>query len=413
DLSNTFLATPAFEKRLVLLLSIGIPDLLVIYVENLDAELWTLDQQVADFLEDIHHPASSQFKSFATEGLTNTETGAQYAELFRNTMNARISAIEKEIEIKQEKIAQALKLQNEEAAQLREAYQDLLWEREKHRMDAYTFDLTELGWMWLNRKRKDELATDTIAWRSLEVKIEQAAQFDELYVYSVLPTVHSIYKLSSVDQEYFYAGDREEKQMLQLIGKTAKIVAVAYKKDRLFLGETTYNTNDDANLSVRLSRSSKSKLTKWLSAEQIDFSVANRVEEDIRYSRMLHQETQRQRQLWEQQMILMELAAQAYPGCNKPDLLTAEANFLKHCTACHDASLESNLTGPALAGVTQRHQRAWFIRWVSNSQRLIAEGDPAARKIWREWGPTVMETFAGKLSLKEISDIYDFLAQQQ
>lgn len=347
------------------------------------------------------------------EGLTNTEGGAQYAELLRNTMNDRISAIEKEIEIQQEKIAQALNLQNEQATALRAEYQKLLWEREKHRMDAYTFDLTELGWMWLNREQKDVLATDTVAWRSLNVKIAKATQFDELYVYSVLPSVHSIYKLSSIDQEHFYVGNKEEKQMLQLIGKTAKVIAVGYKNDHLFLGEMTYNTNDNPSFTIQLARSSKNKLERWLSERQVDFSSTNQIYTDLEYSRSLQQEVQRQRELWEQQMILLELAAMAYPGCNEPDLLAAAANFRKFCTNCHDSTLKNDLTGPALAGVTKRHQKVWFIRWVNNSQRLIAEGDPAARAIWKEWGPTVMIPFAEVLSTKEISDIYDFLAQQQ
>ena len=60
----------------------------------------------------------------------------------------------------------------------------------------------------------------------------------------------------------------------------------------------------------------------------------------------------------------------------------AETNFAI-CKACHTIG-SGKLVGPDLKGVTERHDEAWLIKFIHNSQALIDAGDPAAIKVWEE-----------------------------
>ena len=60
----------------------------------------------------------------------------------------------------------------------------------------------------------------------------------------------------------------------------------------------------------------------------------------------------------------------------------AEANFAV-CKACHTIG-GGKLVGPDLQGVTERHDEAWLIKFIQNSQELINSGDPAAVKVFEE-----------------------------
>ncbi len=67
------------------------------------------------------------------------------------------------------------------------------------------------------------------------------------------------------------------------------------------------------------------------------------------------------------------------------------AIFKANCTACH--ALNAKVVGPALSGVTDRHDAEWLRKWIKNSQAMIAAGDPAAVKLFNENDKKVMTAF--------------------
>lgn len=73
------------------------------------------------------------------------------------------------------------------------------------------------------------------------------------------------------------------------------------------------------------------------------------------------------------------------------DAAAGRAIFKQRCTSCH--ALDKKMVGPALAGVSDRHKEAWLIKWIKNSQAMIASGDPEAVKIFNEYKPAVMTAF--------------------
>lgn len=102
-----------------------------------------------------------------------------------------------------------------------------------------------------------------------------------------------------------------------------------------------------------------------------------------------------------------EAAAAAEVATDEPvtsgaDVAAGEALFKANCAACH--KLYSRSVGPALFGVTERHDREWLYKWIKNNQELIAAGDPAAVAIFNEYNQTPMNAFP-QLSNADIDNI--------
>ena len=83
---------------------------------------------------------------------------------------------------------------------------------------------------------------------------------------------------------------------------------------------------------------------------------------------------------------------------------SGEQIFKQNCTACHSMT-KARLVGPGLEGVTDKYEREWLVKWIRNSQELIASGDERAIKIFEEYNKSVMTAF--DFSDDEFSDLLD------
>ncbi|RAJ11255.1 c-type cytochrome [Arenibacter echinorum] len=76
--------------------------------------------------------------------------------------------------------------------------------------------------------------------------------------------------------------------------------------------------------------------------------------------------------------------------------------FNQNCAACH--ALNKKMTGPALAGVSEKYDKEWLYQWVKNSPAMIKAGDADALKIYNEYNQAAMTPFP-LLSNQDIDDI--------
>ena len=84
------------------------------------------------------------------------------------------------------------------------------------------------------------------------------------------------------------------------------------------------------------------------------------------------------------------------------DAAAGEALFKANCAACH--KLYNRAVGPALFGVSERHEQDWLYKWIKNSQAMVASGDPDAVAIFNEFNGTPMTPFP-QLSNADIDNI--------
>jgi mono/diheme cytochrome c family protein len=82
--------------------------------------------------------------------------------------------------------------------------------------------------------------------------------------------------------------------------------------------------------------------------------------------------------------------------------------FNANCAACH--KLDAKATGPALRGVSAKHDMAWMYKWVHNSSDLIKSGDAVAVKLFEENNKSVMTAFP-QLSEGDIDNIIAYTSE--
>ena len=90
-------------------------------------------------------------------------------------------------------------------------------------------------------------------------------------------------------------------------------------------------------------------------------------------------------------------------GQNKP----AEI-FEKNCSICHKISTEK-LIGPGLAGITQRRDKAWIVKFVRSSKTLIESGDKIAVQVFNENNKIPMPEHMF-LSEADVNGLIDYIA---
>ncbi|MGS2741501.1 c-type cytochrome [Sinomicrobium sp. M5D2P17] len=76
--------------------------------------------------------------------------------------------------------------------------------------------------------------------------------------------------------------------------------------------------------------------------------------------------------------------------------------FNSNCAACH--KLDQKMTGPALAGITDKRDREWLHKWIKNNVAFRKSGDPDAIAIYEEFNGAAMNIFP-QLSEQDIDDI--------
>ena len=73
------------------------------------------------------------------------------------------------------------------------------------------------------------------------------------------------------------------------------------------------------------------------------------------------------------------------------DIKEGESLFKSDCSACH--AIDRDVIGPALKGVNERHDEAWLISWIRNSQAMIASGDETAKQLFADHNNLMMPAF--------------------
>jgi len=92
------------------------------------------------------------------------------------------------------------------------------------------------------------------------------------------------------------------------------------------------------------------------------------------------------------------------------DVKEGQTLFKSKCTTCH--SVTKKVVGPALAGMTERHDEEWLVKWIKNSQALVAAGDPTAVQLFEENNKLVMTAFTD-LSDDQIRNIIAYVKDEE
>lgn len=83
--------------------------------------------------------------------------------------------------------------------------------------------------------------------------------------------------------------------------------------------------------------------------------------------------------------------------------------YANNCAACH--KIDQDLVGPALKGISERRDEAWILKWVKNSQAVIASGDQYAVDLFAKWNKVAMPAY--DWSDDEIKSVLAYIKEQE
>lgn len=95
---------------------------------------------------------------------------------------------------------------------------------------------------------------------------------------------------------------------------------------------------------------------------------------------------------------------------NNPSLIKnvfGETLFKNNCAQCHNADA-STVVGPGLAGIKERRDKEWLIKWIQNPQKVIQSGDKYAIKLFEKFNKTEMTAFTN-FKEEEILAILEYI----
>jgi cytochrome c2 len=87
-------------------------------------------------------------------------------------------------------------------------------------------------------------------------------------------------------------------------------------------------------------------------------------------------------------LYLLFLIMSSNIGFATPSIEDGKALFTTRCTSCHNVNKQ--VTGPALAGVADRHSLDWIVNFVLSSQTLVNKGDTTAVALFNKYNKITM-----------------------
>ncbi|MBL4657930.1 MAG: hypothetical protein JKX73_08020 [Flavobacteriales bacterium] len=306
---NTLIATREFEKRLRVIFSTCNDEVLEIYIENLDKDLWELDEMAAEELEELD--ISGVFQDFAAEKLTNVKKNKSAKKLAK-FYKRKLSQVKKDLAKIEDKARKQVEKEDRIAEEDKKDYNELLVKREKYRMDKFGFELKEFGWY--------NAASDVYVYELdtfiLEITVNKGDEYDRVHTYVLNPKIKSLFAMISEDNVFFGRGYDLDKWLLMELGQDADVVVVAYLGEDAFYGKQGFVPDKDVPslLTFDLKKMNKDELRKLIRKDNWS-TKENKIMLDLDYQAKFYKEQLRQKRLKDERRFMQGLFNIVYPCC--------------------------------------------------------------------------------------------------
>jgi len=144
------------------------------------------------------------------------------------------------------------------------------------------------------------------------VNITNSKQLDRVYAYVIYTSIKSLYRLNTQNNEQFYVGNNDEKQMLMPNNKTAVVIAIGYKNEAPWLAIKQFETVSESVISLTLEPSNASQVKQTISGYD-QYAKENKIEADLVFMDKLYKEEKRKQALNESFELLGRLYYFVYP----------------------------------------------------------------------------------------------------
>ncbi|TDT37971.1 hypothetical protein CLV90_3805 [Maribacter spongiicola] len=297
---NTLIATKQFEERLKVMFKICRSDIIDIYAQNLDKNLWEIDSIAASLLDDNVY--QEDFEKFASQKWTKIKVPNKNLLLLKSYYENRLQLVKNELTEQRNKAVKANNEQTKKAKELVNNYKILLNKREAYRMTGYGFELTDTGWINIDK------GTIPKNWEysPLDFLVTNENTFDRAYGYVMYTSIKSLYRLKTNDSKTFYVGNETQREMIMPKDEKAIGILLAYKNDQTFLDVINFQTNTDAILKFDLQEYPEREIKKTLAQFETS-KQENSILEDLKYLDAIYLEEIRQDKLLRENYVMGQL----------------------------------------------------------------------------------------------------------
>lgn len=303
---NTFIATREFEARLKVIFKTCNNTILEIFIKNLDKNLYEVDSLAAIAVGESEY--RKNFINFSQQRLTKVKQADKYADLLKGYYEKQLQKVKSEIEKGHQKLRNEQSAKNEKAQKVADDYKKLLWKREKYRMEKYSFQWSETGWINIDN---GTLPKDWFE-KPLEITVQNGNQFDRVYTYVVYTSIKSLYRLNTTNNEIFYVGNNTEKKMFMPKKELGVAISIGYKDEKPSLAIKEFITGTEPILSLTLSPSSIDKVNASIKDYE-RYDRENEINIDLEFMAKFYVEKKRQEELVKENEFIARLSKIAFP----------------------------------------------------------------------------------------------------
>ena len=319
---NTLISTREFEYRLRTIFATCDNSILELYVNNLDKNLWEIDEMAAKQLGSSNS-AYQKFIEFASYKQTTVKLSDKKAEMLAKYYKKSKEKIEKDLfRYKNEYIKERRNIE-QVAQEKRDEYRELLEARQKYRMKKFGFEITNFG--WYNAAR--EIKLSEVEKFSLNITVENGDQYDRVYSYVVNPGIKSIFSYLSDDKRTFDIVFSEDPNLLLWKNQLFNVISVGYQADKIGYKIKECKQMPVVNVDLALENNDYKTFRNDIREFSSGYKRENKILIDLEYQSFFYKEKLRKERENEEREFIDRIRSVVFPCCFDNNILLKSFEF--------------------------------------------------------------------------------------
>ncbi len=308
---NTLISTREFQYRLKTIFATCDNKVLELYVNNLNKNLWEIDDMAAKYLGK-NNKQYSKFLEFSSYKQTTVKLSDRKAKLLAEYYKKSKKKNEREL-LKLKKEFLKKKQKHEQIVQQKkEEYRKLLEERHVYRMQKFGFELTSFGWY----NAAHAIKLNEVKKFDLNITVTNGIRYDRIYCYVVNPKIKSIFSYLSDNKKTFDIVYSQDPDLLLWKNQKFNVIGVGYLDNKIGYKIVEEVQKPVVNVDFELVNRDYKSFRKDLKTFTSGYERENKILVDLDYQAFFYQEQLRKKKEVEEFLFINKLRSIVFPCCD-------------------------------------------------------------------------------------------------